>query len=124
MMTCTDGRTPAPGQNITHPRVYGAFTNKLRRFAMEEKVITVPFAIRSFTGLAADFLRLDDRGYVREGMRADLAVLDPERIRDLATYEDPHRYSEGAVHVLVNGVFAIRSGEPTGALAGEVIRRP
>jgi N-acyl-D-amino-acid deacylase len=57
-------------------------------------------------------------------MRADLAVLDPERIRDLATYEDPHRYSEGAVHVLVNGVFAIQGGEPTGALAGEVIRRP
>lgn len=124
MMTCTDGRTPAPGQNVTHPRVYGAFTNKLKRFAMDEGIITVPFAIRSFTGLAADFLRLPDRGYVREGMRADLVVLDPARIDDPADYENPHQYAEGAVHVLVNGVFAIRAGEPTGALAGLPIPRP
>lgn len=124
MMTCTDGRTPAPGQDITHPRVYGAFTRKLRQFAMEERIITVPFAIRSFTGLAADFLRLSDRGYVREGMMADLVVLDPGMLADPASFEDPHRYAEGAVHVLVNGRFAIRDREPTGALAGQPLRRP
>lgn len=124
MMTCTDGRTPGPGQNVTHPRVYGAFPLKLREFAMEKGVITVPWAIRSFTGLAADFLRLPDRGYIREGMYADLVVLDPETVRDHATYEDPHQYASGAVHVLVNGVFAIREGQPTGVLAGQPIRRP
>jgi N-acyl-D-amino-acid deacylase len=124
MMTCTDGRTPGPGQNITHPRVYGAFTRKLHSFAMEDGVITVPFAIRSFTGLAADFLRLTDRGYLRDGMRADVVVLDPARIDDPATYDDPLRHAEGAVHVLVNGVFAIRDGQATGALAGVPIARP
>lgn len=124
MMTCTDGRTPRPDQQITHPRVYGAFTRKLRRFALDENVISVPFAIRSFSGLAAEFLRLADRGYVRTGMIADLAVLDPARIEDRATYDDPHQYADGTVHVLVNGAFAIRDGRSTGALAGEPVRRP
>ena len=62
MMTCTDGRTPSPTQNVTHPRVFGAFTRKLRQFVLDERIITMPFAIRSMTGLAADFLHLDDRG--------------------------------------------------------------
>ena len=124
MMTCTDGRTPSPAQNVTHPRVFGAFTRKLRQFVLDEQVITMPFAVRSMTGLAADFLRLDDRGYLRVGAVADVAVLDRDRIRDRATYEDPRQPAEGTVHVLVNGSFAIRDGEATGALAGRPIRRP
>ncbi len=124
MMTCTDGRTPSPAQNVTHPRVFGAFTRKLRQFVLDEQVITMPFAVRSMTGLAADFLRLDDRGYLRVGAVADIAVFDRGRIRDRATYEDPRQPSEGTVHVLVNGRFAIRDGEPTGALAGRPVRRP
>lgn len=123
MMTCTDGRTPAPGQDITHPRVYGAFAKKLRDFVLDEEVIPLPFAIRSMTGLAADFLRLPDRGYIRKGAYADLAVLDRDRVRDRATYEDPHNYAEGAVHVVVNGVFAVRDGEATGARAGRPLIR-
>ena len=123
MMTCTDGRTPSPGQNVTHPRVFGAFTRKLRQFVLEEGIISMPFAIRSMTGLAADFLRLTDRGYVRAGAAADIAVFDRDRIRDLATYDAPHQYAAGTVHVLVNGQFAIRDGEATGALAGRPIRR-
>jgi len=123
MMTCTDGRPPRPDQRITHPRVYGAFTRKLRQFVLDEGVITMPFAVRSMTGMGADFLGLSDRGYIREGMRADIAVLDRDAIRDLATYEDPQRFSEGTVHVLVNGVFAIREGAHTGANAGVPIRR-
>jgi N-acyl-D-amino-acid deacylase len=124
MMTCTDGRTPSPGQNVTHPRVFGAFTRKLRQFVLDEQVITMPFAVRSMTGLAADFLRLDDRGYLRAGAVADVAVFDGARIRDRATYEDPRQPAEGTVHVLVNGRFAIRDGAPTGALAGRPLRRP
>jgi N-acyl-D-amino-acid deacylase len=123
MMTCTDGRTPAPGQVVTHPRVYGAFTRKLRRFVIEDEVITMPFAIRSMTGLAAEFMKLPDRGFLRPGMYADVAVLDRERIADRADYLDPHHYSEGTVHVLVNGTFAVRDGVLTGARAGVPIRR-
>jgi N-acyl-D-amino-acid deacylase len=122
MMTCTDGRTPAEGQDVVHPRVYGAFPKKLREFVLDEPILSLSQAIHSFTGLAADFLRLPDRGYIRPGMRADITVLDLERFRDRATYQEPHHYSEGAVHVLVNGTFAIRDGDFTGAMAGEAIR--
>ncbi|MCY4029990.1 MAG: amidohydrolase family protein [Acidobacteria bacterium] len=124
MMTCTDGRPPSPAQNVTHPRVFGAFTRKLRRFVLDEGIIGMPFAIRSMTGLAADFLRLDDRGYLRAGAVADIAVFDGDRIRDRATYNQPRQYAEGTIHVLVNGRFAIRDGEATGALAGRPLRRP
>ena len=123
MMTCTDGRTPSPAQNVTHPRVFGAFTRKLRQFVLDERIITMPFAIRSMTGLAADFLRVDDRGYLRAGAVADVAVFDRDRIRDRATYDHPRQQAEGTVHVLVNGRFAIRDGDATGALAGRPIRR-
>ena len=123
MMTCTDGRPPSPAQNVTHPRVFGAFTRKLRRFVLDERIVAMPFAIRSMTGLAADFLRLDDRGYLRAGAVADIAVFDRDRIRDLATYDRPQQHAEGTVHVLVNGRFAIRDGEATGALAGRPLRR-
>ena len=124
MMTCTDGRTPSEGQRITHPRVYGAFSRKMRLFALDSSEITVPFAIRSFSGLAADFFRLSDRGYVRPGMWADLVVLDLDEYRDLATIEDPHQFTQGAVHVLVNGEFAIRDGTFRGALHGRSLRAP
>ncbi len=124
MMTCTDGRTPAEGQRITHPRVYGAFARKMRLFALDRQDISVPFALRSFSGLAADFFRLEDRGYVRPGMWADLVVLDLEVYRDLATMEDPHHFTEGAVHVLVNGEFAIRDSEFLGTLEGHALRAP
>jgi N-acyl-D-amino-acid deacylase len=123
MMTCTDGRDPGPGQAVTHPRVFGAFTKKLKDFALDSDVISLPFAVRSMTGLAADFLGWTDRGYLREGYAADITVLDLERVQDKGTYENPQQYAEGTVHVLVNGVFAIRDGELTGALAGVPIRR-
>jgi N-acyl-D-amino-acid deacylase len=122
MMTCTDGRTPAEGQAVTHPRVYGAFPKKLREFVVEEELLELPFVVRSFSGLAADFLRLPDRGYVRAGMRGDLVVLDMERYRDRATFEDPHQYAEGVEHLMVNGEFAIRDGAFTDVLAGYALR--
>ena len=124
MMTCTDGRTPSEGQVVAHPRVYGAFPRKLRLFAMERNDIAIPFAIRSFSGLAADFFGLSDRGYVEVGRVADVAVIDLEAYRDRSTMMDPHHFSEGVVHVLVNGAFAIRDGEATGVMAGEPLRAP
>jgi N-acyl-D-amino-acid deacylase len=123
MMTCTDGRNVAPGIEITHPRPYGAFSRKLRLLALDDSVITLPFAVRGMTSLAATFLGLRDRGLVRPGFAADLVVFDVPKIRDRATYDAPHQYSEGAVHVLVNGRLAIHGGKPTGALAGEPLLR-
>jgi len=123
MMTCTDGRTPPPGAGVVHPRPYGAFTRKLRLFVHEDSLISLPFAIRGMTSLAADFLRIPERGLIKEGFFADIAVFDEARLRDRATYENPHQYAEGAVHVLVNGQFAIRDGAITGVLAGEPIAR-
>jgi N-acyl-D-amino-acid deacylase len=123
MMTCTDGRDPGPGQAVTHPRVFGAFTKKLRDFVLDEELLEMTFAVRSMTGAAADFLGWTERGYLREGYVADIAVLDPDRIMDRATYEEPHQYAEGTVHVLVNGTFAVRDGQATGALAGRPLVR-
>lgn len=123
MMTCTDGRDPGPGQSVTHPRVFGAFTKKLRDFVVDEEILEWPFAVRSMTGLAADFLGWTDRGYLREGYWADVTVLDPTAVEDMATYERPQQYARGTVHVLVNGRFAIRDGEATGVLAGHPLLR-
>ncbi len=124
MMTCTDGRTPSPNQTATHPRPFGAFPRKMRLFVFEDPVLTPQFAIRSFTGLAADFFRLPDRGYLREGWTADVTILDPDRYDDPATFQEPQLYAEGVVHVLLNGAFALRDGESTGVLAGVPIPRP
>lgn len=124
MMTCTDGRTPSASEHATHPRTFGAFPKKMRHFVFEEDLLTPEFVIRSFSGLAADFYRLPDRGYLREGYIADLAIIDPDRYRDLATFENPKLMSEGVVHVMVNGNFAIRNGEMSGELFGEPLLRP
>src|SRR5574341_877195 len=123
MMTCTDGRTPPPGAEIVHPRPYGAFTRRLRLFALEGSVITLPFAVRGMTSLAWTFLGIPDRGLIKPGFYADIAVFDVAKIRDKATYQNPHQYSEGTVHVLVNGRFALRDGKPTTVLAGRPILR-
>ena len=123
MMTCTDGRTPPPGGGIVHPRPYGAFTRKLRLFVREEGLISLPFAVRGMTSLGATFLGIPERGLIKEGFYADIAVFDEPRIADRATFENPHQYSEGTVHVMVNGEFAFRDGEPTGVLGGRPIRR-
>jgi N-acyl-D-amino-acid deacylase len=123
MMTCTDGRTPHPGQDIVHPRVYGAFPHKFRLFVREDSTITLPFAIRGMTSLAASFFGIPERGELRTGWYADVVVFDENRYTDRATYEAPHQFAEGVVHVLVNGEFAVRDGKVTGTLAGRPIPR-
>jgi N-acyl-D-amino-acid deacylase len=124
MMTCSDGIPPSSPESYTHPRLYGAFSRKLRELAIEEGVITLPFAIRGMTSLPAAFFSIPDRGLLKPGFFADVAVFDEAKIRDLATYEAPRRFAEGTVHVLVNGRFAFRDGKPTEVLAGRPIRRP
>jgi N-acyl-D-amino-acid deacylase len=124
MMTCTDGGTPEFGRGIVHPRVYGTFAKKLREYVFDKHLISLPFAIRGMTGLAAQFFGIQDRGLIKEGQKADVLVWDEARLRDRATYERPHQYSEGMVHVLVNGKFALRDGKVTGTLAGQPLPRP
>jgi len=123
MMTCTDGRTPRPDQPITHPRTYGAFPKKMRHFVFEEELLAPEFVIRSFSGLAADFYRLSDRGYLREGYYADVVVIDPKQYKDTATYAEPRRFAEGVEQLLVNGEFTILDGSATGALPGKALTR-
>ncbi|MDE2796076.1 MAG: amidohydrolase family protein [Gemmatimonadota bacterium] len=123
MMTCTDGRDPGPSRPVTHPRAFGSFTKKIRDLVLDEGLLTLPYTVRSMTGLAADFLGWPERGYLRKGYLADITVVDLETLDDVATYENPHQYSRGTVHVLVNGVFAIRDGEATMALAGRPLVR-
>jgi len=122
MMTCTDGGMPTGPGNV-HPRSYGAFTKKLRRFAIDEGEISIPFAVRGMTSLAAGFLGFERHGLIKEGFHADIAIFDLDEIEDLATYDDPHRHSTGTVHVIVNGQIAFRDGEPTGVLSGRPLRR-
>jgi N-acyl-D-aspartate/D-glutamate deacylase len=124
MMTCTDGIPPSSSESYTHPRLYGAFTKKLRELAIEEAVVSLPFAVRGMTSLPAAAFSIPDRGLLKEGFVADVAIFDEDAIRDRATYAEPRRYSEGTVHVLVNGRFALRDGRPTDVLAGRPIPRP
>jgi len=122
MMTCTDGGMPADDR-VVHPRSYGAYAKKLREMVLEDSVISLPFAVRGMTSLGATFLGFDTRGLIREGFSADIAVFDLARVRDRATYDDPHQHSQGTVYVIVNGQVAFRDGEPTGIRAGQPLRR-
>ncbi len=108
---------------MTHPRAYGNFARVLGRYVREEQVITLEDAVRKLTKLPATNLGIAERGELREGYFADIAIFDPAEIQDHATYNDPHQYATGMVHVLVNGVPVLRDGEHTGALPGQVVRR-
>ena len=106
-----------------HPtRTYASFSTKLRRYALDRGVVSLPHAIRSFTGLPAEVLGWSDRGLIRKGYWADIAVFDPTGLAPLSTVQHLHRYSEGMQHVLVNGRLAIDGGQPVGANAGRVLR--
>ena len=108
----------------THPRAYGNFARLLGRYVREERLIPLEEAIRRLTSLPAENLRIGRRGKLAPGYFADIAVFDPARIADQATFERPHQYATGMVHVLVNGVPVLRNGEHTGAKPGRVVRGP
>jgi N-acyl-D-amino-acid deacylase len=108
----------------THPRAYGTFARLLGRYVRDEGLVPLEEAIRRLTGLPAENLGLTERGQLEPGFFADLAVFDPDRITDHATFDDPHRYATGMVHVFVNGEQVVRDGEHTGALPGRVVRGP
>jgi N-acyl-D-amino-acid deacylase len=111
-------------RSSTHPRAYGNFARLLGKYVREEKVITLQEAIRRLSGLPATNLGLDHRGFLKEGMFADVVVFDPDKIADRATYENPHQYSVGVKHVFVNGVQVLKDGEHTGAKPGRALWGP
>ncbi len=110
------------GREHPHPRAYGTFPRILRKYVREEKLLTLQDAIRKFTALPAQRMRLADRGVLKEGMWADVVVFDPDTIRDLATFEKPNQLSVGMQYVMVNGVPVIANGRMTDALPGKVLR--
>jgi N-acyl-D-amino-acid deacylase len=120
-MTCTDGDLVAAGQGKPHPRGNGAFARKLRVYVRERAVVDLPFAIRSMTSLPASVYGMKDRGVLRPGAWADVLVFDPAKVRDVATYEDPHQMSEGIQYAMVNGVVVKDAGSFTGKLPGKVV---
>ncbi len=105
-----------------HPRAYGTFPRILRKYVREEKELTLSDAIRKFSALPAQRMRLTDRGVLKQGMWGDVVVFDPEKITDKATFEEPNQLSVGMEYVLVNGVPVIAEGKMTGALPGKVLR--
>jgi N-acyl-D-amino-acid deacylase len=112
------------GKEHPHPRAYGTFPRILRKYVREERRLTLEDAIRKFSSLPAQRMRLGDRGVLKVGMWADVVVFDPNQIRDRATFAEPNQLSEGMRWVLVNGVPVIADGQPTGALPGRVLRGP
>jgi dihydroorotase/N-acyl-D-amino-acid deacylase len=112
------------GKEHPHPRAYGTFPRILRKYVREEKKFRLEEAIRKFTALPAQRMRLVDRGVLKAGMWADIVVFDPEAVRDRATFENPNQLSEGMRYVLVNGVPVIDEGRATNALPGRVLYGP
>jgi len=123
---CNDSQGTAPdgllGAEHPHPRAYGTFPHILRKYVREEHKLTLPDAIRKFSALPAQRVRLTDRGVLKKGMWADIVIFDPATIRDKATFENPNQLSEGMQYVLVNGVPVIENGRQTNALPGKVLR--
>jgi N-acyl-D-amino-acid deacylase len=107
-----------------HPRAYGTFARLLGKYVRDEGVIPLPEAIRRLTSFPADNLGLLDRGRLRVGHYADIAIFDPATIRDHATFAEPHQYATGVHHVIVNGVPVLLEGEHTGATPGRFVRKP
>ena len=111
-------------QGKPHPRSYGTHARLLGTFARDLRLLSLPAAVHKTTGASAAALGLGDRGVLRQGCWADVAVFDPARIADHATYDDPHQYATGVSTVLVNGEVVVDGGDHTGALPGRVLRRP
>jgi N-acyl-D-amino-acid deacylase len=107
-----------------HPRAYGTFARVLGKYSRVEKLIPLEEAVRKLSSLPASNLRIRDRGMLKPGYFADIAIFDPAKIQDHATFEKPHQYATGMVHVFVNGTQVLKNGEHTGALPGRVVRGP
>jgi dihydroorotase/N-acyl-D-amino-acid deacylase len=107
-----------------HPRAFGSFPRILGKYVREQKLLTLEDAIRKFTSLAAQRVHLRERGELKPGWFADITIFDPQRVNDLATYENPAQPSVGIEYVFVNGVLEVEHEKPTGQLGGRPLRGP
>jgi len=123
-MIGSDGEVPIFGQASPHPRSYGTFVRVLGRYVRELKTITLEDAVRKMSSFPAQRIGLADRGVLREGMKADIAIFDPATVRDTATFEKPHSYAEGVNWVIVNGQVAFENGAMTDARPGRILHGP
>jgi dihydroorotase/N-acyl-D-amino-acid deacylase len=122
-MVASDGWVQVFNEGVPHPRSYGTFARVLGVYVRERNVITLEDAIRKMTSFPAQRIRVNDRGILRPGMKADIVVFDPARVRDMATFEKPHQYAEGFSSVIVNGQLVFDGKAMTPARPGKVIRR-
>lgn len=120
-MVASDGGVEIPGRGVPHPRSYGTFARVLGVYVREKRVLSLEDAIRKMTSLPAARFGLQDRGLLRPGMKADIAIFDPARIIDRATFADPHQYAEGVSYVIVNGAVVLNDGKMTEARPGQVL---
>jgi dihydroorotase/N-acyl-D-amino-acid deacylase len=123
-MIASDGEIPIFGRNHPHPRSYGTFARVLGVYARDRKLLPLEVAVQKMSALPAQRLGLADRGVLRQGLKADLAVFDPARVRDTATFEKPHSYAEGVSHVIVNGQVVFENGAMTAARPGRILYGP
>jgi dihydroorotase/N-acyl-D-amino-acid deacylase len=123
-MIASDGEVPVFGRANPHPRSYGTFARVLGVYVREKKALTLEDAVRKMSAAPAARLGLSDRGVLKAGMRADIAIFDAATVRDRATYEKPHQYAEGFSHVIVNGQVVFENGEMTAARPGRVLYGP
>jgi len=122
-LTASDGDLVPFGEGVPHPRSYGTFPRKIRRYVLDEPLISLEEAIRSMTSLPARVFRIESRGTLRPGAFADVIVFDLAGVRDTASYSEPHQLAEGMRHVFVNGRAVIRDGAFTDERPGRVLRR-
>ncbi len=121
-MIASDGGVEAPTERMPHPRSYGTFARVLGHYARDEAVLPVHTAIHKMSMLPADRLGLTQRGRLAVGAHADVAVLDLGAVQDTASFEDPHQYAQGALHVFVAGDAVLLDGAMTGARPGTIVR--
>jgi N-acyl-D-amino-acid deacylase len=111
-------------KSMAHPRAYGTFARVIGKYSRDEKVISLQEAVRKLAKLPADNLKIQKRGELKVGNFADVVIFNPAKVKDNATFEKPHQYAEGMIHVFVNGLQVFKEGEHTGAKPGRFVKGP
>jgi N-acyl-D-aspartate/D-glutamate deacylase len=122
VMTGSDGSNVTFGSGIPHPRHYGTFPHKIRKYTIEQGILSMPEVIKKATSLPAEMLGLDDRGYIRAGFKADIVIFNPETIGSPATFTDPHNYGNGIDYLIINGKQVIAGGKYNNSYYGEPLK--